>query len=82
MAGALGNALFVGMVAIAQNNLKSMVGYGSVMHMGYCFPWNCSLFVIGRRFRSHADGRSRVVAALMFLLTTHVIVAAGAEPLR
>jgi len=25
------------MVAIAQTNLKSMVGNGSVMHMGYCF---------------------------------------------
>ena len=25
------------MVTIAQDNLKSMVGYGSVMHMGYCF---------------------------------------------
>ena len=34
---ALGNVLFVGMVAIAQTNLKSMVGNGSVMHMGYCF---------------------------------------------
>ena len=34
---ALGNVLFVGMVTIAQGNLKSMVGYGSVMHMGYCF---------------------------------------------
>ena len=34
---ALGNVLFVGMVAIAQTNLKSMIGNGSVMHMGYCF---------------------------------------------
>jgi NADH-quinone oxidoreductase subunit M len=34
---ALGNVLFVGFVTMAQTNLKSMVGYGSVMHMGYCF---------------------------------------------
>jgi NADH-quinone oxidoreductase subunit M len=34
---ALGNILFVGAVTIAQNNLKSMIGNGSVMHMGYCF---------------------------------------------
>lgn len=34
---ALGNVLFVGLVAVSQSNLKSMIGYGSVMHMGYCF---------------------------------------------
>ena len=34
---ALGNVIFVGLVTIAQNNLKSMVGNESVMHMGYCF---------------------------------------------
>ena len=34
---ALGNVLFVGLVTLAQTNLKSMIGYGSVMHMGYCF---------------------------------------------
>ena len=34
---ALGNIIFVGFVTMAQSNLKSMVGYGSVMHMGYCF---------------------------------------------
>ena len=34
---ALGNVLFVGFVTLAQTNLKSMVGNGSVMHMGYCF---------------------------------------------
>ena len=34
---ALGNVLLVGFVTMAQTNLKSMIGYGSVMHMGYCF---------------------------------------------
>lgn len=34
---ALGNILFVGAITVAQNNLKSMIGNGSVMHMGYCF---------------------------------------------
>ena len=34
---ALGNILIVGAITIAQTNLKSMIGNGSVMHMGYCF---------------------------------------------
>ena len=34
---ALGNILVVGAITVAQNNLKSMIGNGSVMHMGYCF---------------------------------------------
>ncbi len=34
---ALGNVLIVGAITIAQTNLKSMIGNGSVMHMGYCF---------------------------------------------
>ena len=34
---ALGNIVLVGMVAVAQTNFKSMVSYGSIMHMGYCF---------------------------------------------
>ena len=32
-----GNILIVGAITVAQNNLKSMIGNGSVMHMGYCF---------------------------------------------
>ena len=34
---ALGNIVIVGFVTIAQTNFKSMISYGSVMHMGYCF---------------------------------------------
>ena len=34
---ALGNILIVGAITVAQTNLKSMIGNGSVMHMGYCF---------------------------------------------
>jgi len=34
---ALGNVLVVGLVTIAQRDLKQMIGYGSVMHMGYAF---------------------------------------------
>ena len=34
---ALGNIIIVGAITISQSNLKSMIGNGSVMHMGYCF---------------------------------------------
>lgn len=34
---ALGNVLIVGLIALAQTSFKTMVSYGSIMHMGYCF---------------------------------------------
>jgi len=34
---AVGNVLVIGLVTIAQRDLKQMVGYSSVMHMGYAF---------------------------------------------
>ncbi len=34
---AIGNVLVVGLLTIAQGDLKQMVGYSSVMHMGYAF---------------------------------------------
>ena len=33
----VGNVLIVGFVTIAQRDLKQMIGYSSVMHMGYAF---------------------------------------------
>ncbi|HVU33193.1 MAG TPA: NADH-quinone oxidoreductase subunit M [Opitutaceae bacterium] len=33
----IGNILIVGLIAIAQRDLKQMIGYSSVMHMGYAF---------------------------------------------
>ena len=33
----IGNVLIVGFVTIAQRDLKQMIGYSSVMHMGYAF---------------------------------------------
>ena len=32
-----GNVLVIGLVAMAQRDLKQMIGYSSVMHMGYAF---------------------------------------------
>jgi NADH-quinone oxidoreductase subunit M len=34
---AVGNILFIGFVTMAQKDLKQMIGFSSVMHMGYCF---------------------------------------------
>ena len=43
----LGNVLGLGFVTMAQRDLKQMLGYSSVMHMGYCFLGIASLSVIG-----------------------------------
>lgn len=34
---ALGNVIIIGFITLAQRDLKQMIGYSSVMHMGYCF---------------------------------------------
>lgn len=43
-----GNILYVGLVTIAQRRLDTMLGYSSVMHMGYIFLGLASLNVIGQ----------------------------------
>ena len=43
----LGNILYVGFATIAQRKLDLMLGYSSVMHMGYIFLGILSLNVIG-----------------------------------
>jgi len=74
---ALGNVLFVGMVAIAQNNLKSMVGYGSVMHMGYCFLGIAVCSSLGAGSAVMLMAAHGLSVALMFLLTTYVYRRSG-----
>ena len=74
---ALGNVVFVGMVTIAQRNLKSMVGYGSVMHMGYCFlgVGVCSSLGAGSAVMLMAAHGLSV--SLMFLLATFIYRRSG-----
>jgi NADH-quinone oxidoreductase subunit M len=43
----LGNIIYVGLVTIAQKRLDWMLGYSSVMHMGYIFLGIASLGVLG-----------------------------------
>lgn len=69
---ALGNVLIVGFITMAQRDLKQMVGYSSVMHMGYCFLGVACLSVIGAGgvvLLMVAHGLS---VALMFLLSTSI----------
>jgi NADH-quinone oxidoreductase subunit M len=69
---ALGNILVIGVITMAQRDLKQVIGYGSVMHMGYAFLGVASLSVIGAGgvvLMMVAHGLS---VALLFLLSTCV----------
>lgn len=74
---ALGNVLFVGMVTIAQSNLKSMVGYGSVMHMGYCFLGLAVCSSLGAGSTVMLMAAHGLSVSLMFLLSTYVYRRSG-----
>lgn len=65
---ALGNVVVIGLVTLAQRDLKLMLGYGSVMHMGYAFLGLATLSATGlggTAFFLFAHG---VSVALLFLL--------------
>jgi NADH-quinone oxidoreductase subunit M len=69
---AIGNVLVIGFVTMAQRDLKQMLGYSSVMHMGYCFLGIAALSTIGAGgvvFLMVAHGLS---VALLFLLATSI----------
>ena len=67
---ALGNILIIGFVTMGQKDLKQMLGYSSVMHMGYAFLGIASLSamgIAGAVMMMFAHGLS---VALLFLLAT------------
>jgi len=69
---AVGNVLVIGFVTMAQRDLKQMIGYSSVMHMGYAFLGIACLSTVGAGgvvLLMVAHGLS---VALMFLLATSV----------
>jgi NADH-quinone oxidoreductase subunit M len=69
---ALGNVLVIGFVTMAQRDLKQMLGYSSVMHMGYCFLGIAAFSVVGTGgvvLLMVAHGLS---VALLFLLATSI----------
>ncbi len=68
----IGNILVVGLITIAQRDLKQLVGYSSVMHMGYAFlgiAAGTTLGVGGVVLLMVAHGLS---VALLFLLSTSI----------
>jgi len=69
---AVGNVLVIGFVTMAQRDLKQMIGYSSVMHMGYAFLGVACLSTVGAGgvvLLMVAHGLS---VALMFLLATSI----------
>ena len=68
----IGNVLVIGLITLAQRDLKQMLGYSSVMHMGYCFLGLACLSTIGSGgvvLLMVAHGLS---VALLFMLATSV----------
>ena len=68
----IGNVLVIGLITLAQRDLKQMLGYSSVMHMGYCFLGIACLSTIGSGgvvLLMVAHGLS---VALLFMLATSV----------
>ncbi|MEM8550066.1 MAG: NADH-quinone oxidoreductase subunit M [Verrucomicrobiota bacterium] len=79
---ALGNILIIGFVTIAQRDLKLMIGYSSVMHMGYVFLGIATYSVVGLGgavLLMFAHGLS---VALMFTLATAVHQRTGTYDMR
>lgn len=67
---ALGNILIIGLITVAQRDLKMMLGYSSVMHMGYAFLGIATFSVVGvggALLMMVAHGLS---VALLFMLST------------
>lgn len=67
---ALGNIIIIGLITMAQKDLKMMLGYSSVMHMGYAFLGIATFSVVGvggALLMMIAHGLS---VALLFMLST------------
>lgn len=67
---ALGNIVVIGLATISQTDLKQMVSYSSVMHMGYAFLGIASLNSIGTGGAVMLMFGHGLSVALLFLLTT------------
>lgn len=67
---ALGNVIIVGLVTIAQRDVKQMLGYSSVMHMGYLFLAVATASVLGAGAAVLLMVAHGLTVALLFLLAT------------
>ncbi|MFI5337197.1 MAG: NuoM family protein [Opitutales bacterium] len=68
----LGNVIGIGLVTIAQRDLKQLIGYSSVMHMGYCFLGVATLSVAGAGGVVLLMVGHGLSVALLFLLATSI----------
>lgn len=68
----IGNVLVIGIVTIAQRDLKQMLGYSSVMHMGYCFLGIAALSTVGTGGVVMLMVAHGLSVALLFLLATSI----------
>ena len=69
---ALGNVLIVGFIAVAQKDLKQLIGYSSVMHMGYAFLGIAAMSVLGLGGVVIMMVAHGLTVALLFMLSTMV----------
>lgn len=67
---ALGNVVIIGLITIAQRDLKLMLGYSSVMHMGYAFLGIAAFSVIGAGGALLMMVAHGLSVALLFMLST------------
>ncbi|CAI8303175.1 MAG: NAD(P)H-quinone oxidoreductase chain 4 1 [Opitutia bacterium UBA7350] len=67
---ALGNIIIIGLVTIAQRDLKLMLGYSSVMHMGYAFLGIAAFSVVGAGGALLMMVAHGLSVALLFMLST------------
>lgn len=74
---ALFNVIFIGLITMAQRDLKMMVAYSSVAHMGICFLGLASMSVLGvggAMLLMFGHGAS---VALMLMLSTIIVNRTG-----
>lgn len=69
---ALGNVILIGCVTMAQRDLKQMIGYSSVMHMGYIFLGIATMSVTGLGGAVMLMVAHGLSVALLFLLSTAI----------
>ena len=69
---ALGNIILIGLVTMAQKDLKMMLGYSSVMHMGYAFLGIACFSVAGAGGALLIMVAHGLSVALLFMLSTCV----------
>ncbi len=69
---ALGNVVIVGLVTISQRDVKQMIGYSSVMHMGYCFLGIATASVLGAGAAVLLMVAHGLSVALLFMLVTSI----------